>query len=207
MEIKNIILDIGGVLIDLDYYKSYSAFEKIGLSNFEKLFNPIYQSQLFQLYETGKLNTSQFISELKTISKKDNADFEIIEAWNAMLLNIPQSRVNTLLRLKGKYKCFLLSNINPLHEAKFKQEVQKVINWNGFVDIFENIYLSYKVGMRKPDSNFYHLVLNENRLKAHETLLIDDSNLNINGAIQCQINTILADKSNDFESVIKKTCP
>src|SRR4029077_11154332 len=86
---------------------------------------------------------------------------EITEAWNAMLLDFPEERVNWLKGLKNKYRLFLFSNTNGLHLNSFQQSFQHVYGFP-MDDLFERAYYSHVVQVRKPDAAAYELVLNEN---------------------------------------------
>jgi putative hydrolase of the HAD superfamily len=172
---KNIIFDLGNVILNIDYLLAADAFKKLGLNSFEKQFSQAQQQHLFDSYEKGHITSVEFRKELKTYCKKDTSDQAIDDAWNAMLLDLPSSRLDLLNHLKQTHRTFLLSNTNEIHIDAFHSYLQKNFGIPDLSAHFEKMYLSYKIGMRKPDAEIFEFVLNENKLIALETIFIDDS--------------------------------
>ncbi|MCB9062569.1 MAG: HAD family phosphatase [Halobacteriovoraceae bacterium] len=173
--IKNIIFDFGGVLIDIDYSLTEKAFENLSALNFKDYYSQHKQSSLFDSFETGKITAENFRVELISALKLPN-DFTIFDrAWNAMLLDVPEVKLNQLQKLSSKYRLFLLSNTNMIHYDKFIQIIQTKQNFSTFEKNFEKVYYSHIFGLRKPDHNAFLKILDENNLLASETLFIDDT--------------------------------
>jgi glucose-1-phosphatase len=188
--IKNIIFDLGGVIINIDYRLTANAFKNLGIPQFDTLFSQLKQTPLFDLFETGKISSQEFRSELKKAIPFSITDSQINIAWNAMLLDFPPQKIELLQKIKNKYRTFLLSNTNEIHTEKFNIILQNQTGYNSLEPLFEKVYLSHKIGLRKPDKAIFDLVLNENKLKPAETLFIDDSPQHIEAAQQCGIQTI-----------------
>lgn len=197
-EIKNIIFDLGGVLLNIDYHKSINAFINLGFNEFSLTYSQARQSELFDLFETGKINETEFFHSLKT-HFNSNAPFDSIRnAWNAMLLDLPESRVQFLLNIKNNYRIFLLSNTNQTHQNAFEKIVQQSALIQRLEDIFEKTYYSHHIGLRKPHKEIFEMVLKENNLIPHETLFIDDSVQHTIGAEKAGIKSIFLQKGNDI---------
>lgn len=192
--IKNIIFDLGGVILNIDYALSKQAFEKFGVREFDKLYSQAVQNHLFDDLETGKITPGAFRDEIKKITPHKISDNDIDTAWNAMLLDLPVERIRVLEKLKFKYRLFLLSNTNEIHIHRFSEYLQMNFGFKNMSHIFEREYLSYKVGLRKPDKKIFELVLKENTLIKSETFFIDDSIQHIEGARSVGINSILLEK-------------
>ena len=192
-EIKNIIFDLGGVIINIDYNLTAKAFEQMGISNFNVLFSQAQQSHLFDLYEKGQISSAEFRMEIKKIIGHHYTDEAIDKAWNALLLDIPPNRLTLLNKVKTKYSTFLLSNTNDIHIETFNGYLKQTFGVNNLDGYFNKLYLSYKVGMRKPDAEIFELVLSENNLLPHETLFIDDSIQHIESAKKLGINAYWLD--------------
>lgn len=192
-KIKNIIFDLGGVIINIDYSLLIEAFSKIGLPHFEAYFSQKEQKKLFDLYEKGMISSQDFREELKKQCKPGTTDAAIDSAWNAMLLDLPKERLDLLLHIKGKHRTFLLSNTNEIHMIFINSYLQKQFEINSLNGHFEKVYLSYEVKMRKPDTEIFELILNQNNLEEEETLFIDDSAQHIESANSLGISTILLD--------------
>ena len=192
-EIKNIIFDLGGVILNLNYQATIDAFEKLGVKNFENLYNQKKQTELFNNFEKGLISSKNFIYQLQqttAISKK-----QIINAWNAMLLNLPKERLEFILSLKKNYRTFLLSNTNEIHIEYFENQLSKKNHLSLFSTCFDKIYYSCRIKDRKPNASCFKKVLSENNLSIKETLFIDDSIQHINTAKKMEINTYLMEQN------------
>lgn len=201
--IKNIIFDLGGVIINIDYLLTQKAFEDLGLNNFSEIYTQFQQDAVFDMYETGKITTSDFIAAIK--QHIDSAsELQIIDAWNAMLLDIPLRRLQILQQLQIYFNTFLLSNTNELHESNFNQKLKLQTGFQNFGVFFDKVYLSHRMGMRKPNKETFEHILNENSLQPEQTLFIDDSPQHIEGAKSVHIQTILLQKGMTMENDIFK---
>jgi len=192
-ELKNkhfeaIIFDFGAVIIDIDYHKTKDAFEKQGINNFDELFSKAKQNSLFDNLEKGLLGENQFRDELRALSGINLSDGAIDACWNSMLLQMPQKRVDLLKRLQLDIPLYLLSNTNIIHEKAFSAAIDSTYGWNKFKTIFQKVYFSHHVNLRKPDLEIFELVLRENKLNPATTLFIDDSPQHIIGAKKAGIH-------------------
>ena len=201
--IKNIIFDFGGVLINLDYQRTYNAFKKLGIEDIKAAFSPLSQQALFDKLEKGQIEPEHFFEELRKISSISMEDQQIINAWNAMLLDFPIERIELLRKLKKDYRLFLLSNTNIVHYDEYFSNLQKEHQSNIFEDLFEKIYFSHQLGLRKPEPAIFKLVLEENGLLAEETLFIDDVKSNIEPASALGIKTLHLTSEKDLFSKLK----
>lgn len=190
---KNIIFDLGGVILNIDYLLAVKAFKDLGLGGFDTFFSQAQQKQLFDLYEKGEITSDNFRNELRIYCNGNIGDKTIDEAWNSMLLDLPQERLDLLKRFKQSHRTFLLSNTNEIHIDSFNAYLQNDFNIADLSGHFEKMYLSYKVGMRKPDAEIFELVLSENKLDPKETLFIDDSIQHIESAKKLGIQTYWLD--------------
>ena len=180
--IKNIIFDFGGVILNIDYKLTQRAFAKLGVTDFDLLYSQAVQNELFDLLEKGFISPSDFRKEVRKFIHGDVSDMQIDEAWNAMLLDLPEERVRLLDTLKKKYRLFLLSNTNQIHFTAFSSYMKSKFKRDIFSEVFDKAYLSHEVKMRKPDAEIFEFLLKEQNLKKEETLFIDDSIQHIKGA-------------------------
>ena len=190
---KNIIFDLGGVILNIDYSLTVKAFSDLGLKNFDTLFSQAQQKQLFNIYEKGQVSSQDFRNELKSYFNNSINETIIDDAWNSMLLDLPKERLDLLKKIKTSHRTFLLSNTNDIHIETFNKYLQSN---HGIADLstyFEKVYLSYKLGMRKPDAEIFEFVLSQNKLHPQETLFIDDSIQHIEGAKKLGIHTYWLD--------------
>ena len=113
--IKNIIFDLGGVILNIDYQLTIDAFKKLSLNNFDQFYSQFTQNDLLIAMEKGEITPQEFRIQLRKYISKPVSDIMIDNAWNAMLLDFPPERIILLQKLKNKYRTFLLSNTNSIH--------------------------------------------------------------------------------------------
>lgn len=187
---KNIVFDLGGVLLNLNYSLTEAAFIKLGLTNFKTIYTQHLQTKLFEEFEKGNISSEEFRLSLRKHLRPDVSDVEIDAAWNAMLLDFPLERLQLLEKIKTNYRIFLLSNTNDIHLQAYSGYMQKTFGFkNELAHLFEKQYYSNRLGMRKPDSIIFEHVLTTNCLLPHETLFIDDSAQHIETAKKLGIST------------------
>ncbi len=179
--IKNIIFDLGGVILNIDFKKTEAAFRELGWNSFSDYISQHHITELFERYEIGKIDDLQFIEGISALMDAPVAAGEIVKAWNALLLDFPPERIALLKRAKKQYRTFLLSNTNALHLEEYQQ---RLYNTEGvrLEDLFERTYYSHVMQLRKPSAAIFEQVLKENKLQPGETLFIDDTASNFEEA-------------------------
>jgi len=201
-EIKSIIFDLGGVILNLNYSKTEDEFKKIGVLNFKEFYSQKKQTLLFDDLEKGKIKPEEFISSLKESENLKIKEIDFINAWNAMLLEIPIEKLQFIEGLKKDYKIILLSNTNEIHIKKFEDDLKKNNMLEQFYKCFDKIYYSSRMGKRKPEENCFNQVLEENGLIAENTLFIDDSIQHIEGAKKAGIKTFHLEKNKSILDLV-----
>ena len=179
---KNIIFDLGGVLLDINFQKSIDAFKNLGIENFEEMFSQFKADELFEKLETGELNETDFYSAIKKRTKLAITDTEIDNAWNALILHFRTGSLAFLEKLSQNYKLYLLSNTNSIHLRFFKTLFTKETGKPLLDAYFIKAWYSNEIGLRKPGTKIFEFVLQQENLKATETLFIDDTLSNIETA-------------------------
>lgn len=187
---KNIIFDLGGVILNIDYQRSIDAFKSLGIDNFESRYTQTNQSSLFDDFETGKIKEAAFFDGIRNMTDKSLTDTQIRDAWNSMLLNLPLRRLQILQQLQLHFNIFLLSNTNSIHQTAFEDILKKQCGFSSFGVFFDKVYYSHHVGMRKPNAEIFEKILIDNSLKAQDTLFIDDSEQHITAAAALGLQTL-----------------
>jgi HAD superfamily hydrolase (TIGR01509 family) len=195
--IKNIVFDMGGVLINLNKKSCIAAFNKIGFTDIDQYIGKYIQNGLFLSYEKGEIDTTIFLEKIQEHIGKQVAFNEITDAWCAMLLDIPAYKLNLLRTLRKKYRTFMLSNTNAIHFERITQDYFEKDGFN-LQHYFENCYLSYQMKCVKPTDAIYIAMLHDAQILASETLFIDDSAENIESAKKLGFHTYLAQEQEDF---------
>jgi len=201
--IRHIIFDLGGVLLNIDYEATGRAFEACGVTDFSQRYSQMTQNTFFDDWETGVMGREAFVAGMQaSCGDAEISESQIIEAWNAMLLDFPTRRLQLLQQLRGYYDLFLLSNTNEVHEAAFNEILMRSHGIPSIAHFFDKVYFSHRVGMRKPGKEIFQRILDENDLKPEHTLFIDDSPQHIETAKAMGIQAILLEKGMTIEGNI-----
>jgi epoxide hydrolase-like predicted phosphatase len=187
--IKNIIFDLGGVILNLSVDSTLKKFAQVSGLSVEKVLEIYHSTPFFLEYEKGEITNDEFRKGLRNLFGNIHTDLELDDYWNLMLGDIPRERVELLKELKPKYKTFLLSNTNAIHLDYFSGMVSKAHGLESLEPLFHKAYYSHLMKMRKPDPAIYEFVLRENGLKASETIFLDDNLPNLKGAASVGIQT------------------
>ena len=192
---KNILFDLGGVLIDLDVRRTLDAFHallppSLDLHTASLTANSLlggHDSELIDRYQTGDISTDEFIRAILSVCRPGTTAEQVREAWFAMLLGMPQERCQLLHQLAEQgYAIYVLSNINEMH-------VEWTLAHCPELQCAQRLFFSNEIHLAKPDPRCYELVLRETGIRPEETIYIDDLPANIEAGQSFGFQTLLAD--------------
>lgn len=189
--LQNIIFDFGGVILDIDHNLTRKAFQDLGVKNFDEMYSQANADQLFQNLETGVISNENFFIEFNNRTGLSLSPGQISEAWNAILLDYREESLQFLDKVKSKYNIYLLCNTNFIHKETFDKGYYKKQRKHPFNEYFKKAFYSCEIGLRKPDADSFQWILDQENIKAEETLFIDDSIQNIEKAQKMGFQTIL----------------
>lgn len=189
--VKNLIFDLGGVILDLSVDHTLQSFSDLSGIPKEKVQDMYVGAPGFLEYEKGLIDDDTFRNFVRQ-TFSINADNAAIDAcWNAMLRGIPAVKLDLLLRLQGEFSVFLLSNTNAIHLDHINSTMLPGNGEQHSLDhYFHKAYYSHQMKKRKPDAEIFEQVLEENNLVPEQTLFLDDYAVNIEGAKALGIKTI-----------------
>ena len=188
--IKNIIFDLGGVLMNIDFQRTFTAFEVIGFRGAERWFQEPEINQLCMDFETGVYCSIELRRKFREITGFVCNDAQFDKAWNALLIDFPPERIKRVEEIAMKYKTYLLSNTNPIHARYFNGELDKHFGIESLDHLLDKAWYSHNLGYRKPDERIFHKVLKASHLIPEETLFLDDSELNVKVAASVGLHAI-----------------
>ena len=195
--IRNIIFDLGGVILDIDIPKTKRAFQELGVNNIDDFFGIGKAASIFKEQEVGTISDDDFIAGLGALGGKELPREQVIGAWNAMLIRFPEERIELLKQLRSRYRLFLFSNTNAIHLQAFQKMFMEQFGYP-LDSLFEKVYYSHVMGLRKPDEQSFRYILEDSALKAEETLFVDDAKNNIEGAERVGLKTLFIEKGKDI---------
>ena len=188
--IKNIIFDLGRVLLNLDFDASIKAFQKLGSDSEVLDHKNAYADPIFYNLEVGKITPTEFRSGVrKLLQNEELTDEQIDTAWYAMILDIPAQRVKKVLELSKNYNLYLFSNTNQIHIDRLLAEF-KTQHGIDFPSLFKTVYYSHEIHDRKPEISSFEKVIELSGVDPKETLFVDDLEKNIIAAEQAGLNTL-----------------
>jgi len=174
--------------MDIDPQKTANKFAELSKTDPVDIIEIHNSNSFFKDYEKGLINDQSFRDHIRNFLKVDLPDEAIDSLWNDMILHFPASKIDLLEYAKKKYRIFLLSNTNNIHSIKFER-MFKVLTQTDIRDFFENVHYSFEMHTRKPQPDIFIRVIEENNIRAEETLLIDDSLPNIETASKLGLKT------------------
>lgn len=201
-KIKNIVFDLGGVLINLDFNRCINAFREAGFTDIEQLASPFKDGDLFSQFELGTITTEEFREAIRKVSGTALTDSRIDGMWNSMLIGIPAEKLDLLLELRQRYRIFLLSNTNSLHWNYACEQLFQYHSWN-VTDFFEQYFLSFEMHQAKPAQSIFRQMMKEADISPEETLFIDDSLANCKSAIAVGIESYHYQIGEDLSPLFK----
>jgi glucose-1-phosphatase len=193
MSIKNLLFDFGNVLFDIDLPAIERSFRGLIGDRFDAVWTELNRQQVFHLYETGGLSTSEFVDAIRFAAQPTQiSEEQVVNAWNSIFIGMPRDRFDLLLRLRQRYQVFLLSNINDLHANWIDDYMVREHGIHDFQLLyFDGVYYSHLIRLRKPDADAFEYVLADTEIKAEDTLFIDDLTANVAAARQLGIEGIV----------------
>jgi putative hydrolase of the HAD superfamily len=203
-EIRNIIFDWGGVITDLDFEASKKRFHDLGLTIFDERVPHDPLDKIFIPLEIGRITPDDFRNEIRKLSPQILSDSMIDGAWNAMLGTLPRERWELLESTRYVYRTFLLSNTNAIHLHYYFNYLHGIYGTYGYVHLFEKAYFSFELHLRKPNREIFEYVMKDKCLIPEETLLIDDSEENIETAMNLGLQVIHLKKPLTLVDLFKK---
>jgi putative hydrolase of the HAD superfamily len=205
--IKNLLFDFGGVLLDLDYEKTYERLEKIlHLEANELLKNEDIFKELCD-FECGKIIKENLMWTLQRNAKKSTPHaVEIIKAWNAMLVGWNIGKFDILEQLSNEYNLYLLSNTNEIHIEWVYRDLKKINKYEHFRKLFsKGLYYSHELGFRKPNKEIFEKVLELSQIKPEETLFIEDTPENLIEAEKLGFKCHLQKRNDNIDYLIDES--
>ncbi len=188
-DVRNIIFDLGNVLLNLDFDASIKAFRELGMN--EKVVNKqqAYADPVFYDLEVGRTTPEAFRIRVREIlDNPDASDQQIDDAWCAMIRDIPASRVEVVKELGKKYKVYLFSNTNQIHISRLHRQFKEEHGIE-FPSLFVKDFYSHELHERKPDLTSYKKMIELSGIDPVESLFIDDLEKNIRGAQDAGLKT------------------
>lgn len=200
---KNLLFDLGGVIVDIERQRCVDAFNKLGLKNADSYFGDFAQTGIFMAIEDGSVDTEGFHAALRPELPEGTTDYQIDTAFQKFIVGIPVHRLEALRRLRCEgYNIYVLSNTNP-------------IMWRGVIanefgkeglrreDYFDGMVTSFEAHAAKPDPKIFEYAIENLGIKPEETIFFDDSETNTKAAAALGFQTVYVAPGTEFMDYLK----
>jgi putative hydrolase of the HAD superfamily len=205
MPVQQIIFDLGNVLFDLDLGKTGRILHALTGDQYAAAHAQLLRDRVFESYEVGGMTTAEFLDAVRLATDPPLSASEVEAAWNSIFVDFPRARLDMLLRLRQKYKVFLLSNINDLHATWIDDYMLREHQVPDFQHrYFDGVYYSHLIRLRKPNREIYEYVLADAELIPEETVFFDDLEPNVLAAQSLGIQAFVHPIGMEIEEHLKQ---
>jgi putative hydrolase of the HAD superfamily len=203
MKFKAVIFDFGNVIINIEFQRIYQTFSKLTSKPIAYIEKRITEEQIFRRYESGQYTDEEFREIIRQTLCFALSDKEVDTAWNAILLDIPTERIDLINNIRKKYPVYLLSNTNNIHISASNNYLNEAHGIKNLDVLFDKLYLSYEMGLWKPDTEIYYEVLRSINLEPNQVIFFDDNLQNIESAKAIGMQTILVEPTTSIVEYCK----
>lgn len=199
--IKNIIFDLCGPVITIDLNLMNNKFFDFGVRGTDNPYKTLYKAGVTKAFEKNQITVDEFCDEVRKVLDTPLTDMQILEAWNTLIVVAPMEHAVLLKRLSHRYNLYLLSNSDVVNADYFRKYVGENMGQDLFQTVFRKVFFSCELGLRKPDPAVFQTILIKEKLRAAETLLIDDCKKHTEGASFAGLNIIWLEKGKDISEL------
>lgn len=200
--IKNLLFDLGGVIMDIRRLNCVASFERLGMKNADSFLGEYSQKGPFLQLEEGAISEEEFRTAVRALIDGEVSDEQIDSAFCDFLVGIPKYRLEQLRQLKKSYNIYMLSNTNSI---MWRSRIAEDFRQEGLEreDYFDGIVTSFEAQSIKPDAKIFHTVVEKLGINPDETLFLDDSQKNLDAAAQLGFHTLLVTPGSEFFELLK----
>jgi putative hydrolase of the HAD superfamily len=200
--VKNVIFDMGGVLVDVHRERAIESFKSIGVADADQLIDSYHHEGLFLDLENGDIDTKEFCTLLSQHAGREIVLQDIAKAWRSIVSDPPVYKLDYLIELRKEYTLFVLSNNNPILVDGWASTPQFSTQGRPVMDYFDKLYLSYQMKCTKPAPIIFEKMIDDSQIIPAESLFIDDGLHNIETAQSLGFHTYHAQNGEDWREAL-----
>ena len=178
-----------------------AKFFEFGVCGIDNPYKTLYKAGVTKAFEKNQITIDEFCDEVRKVLDTPLSDVQILEAWNTLIVAAPMEHAMLLKRLSNRYNLYLLSNSDVVNADYFRKYVGANMGNDLFQTAFRKVFFSCELGLRKPEPAVFQTILVKEKLRATETLLIDDCKKHTEGASFTGLNTIWLEKGKDVSEL------
>lgn len=199
---KNLLFDLGGVIMDIERQRAVDAFKAIGFKDADSYLGEYAQSGSFAALESGLITPEQWRDDIRSHISGHVSDADIDNAFINFLVGIPVHRLEALRRLRSRYGIYLLSNTNPV---MWNTEIARQFRGEGREreDYFDGMVTSFEARVMKPEAAIFDYAAEKLGIVPAETLFLDDSQKNCEAARALGWHAACVKPGTEFTDILK----
>jgi len=198
MNIRTFIFDLGNVLFKADMSKVIEHWTNLSSLSVQKINSCILDHKIHFQFERGQVTPEDFIKHVQNVLDIPVSYRELVTDWNSIYGDVIQKNYRSILDCRQFGKVIAFTNTNEIHLPIWMQKYHEQLS------IFDKIYSSCEIGLRKPDAESFQYILEDLEVQPAETIFFDDRVENIEAANKLGINSVLVDTDNRVTSVVSK---
>lgn len=203
--IKNLLFDLGGVIVDIDRMRAVRSLERLGMKDAGRYLGDYGQNGPFADLEAGLIEPDEFHRQVRAIigGEPEATDGQIDRAFNAFLVGVPAERLAALRELRGRYGIYLLSNTNAV---MWEERIPSFFRSEGreMADYFDGMVTSFEAKCMKPSAAIFRYAERTLGIKPDETLFLDDSAANVEAARELGFHALQVPPGSNFMPILKE---
>ncbi|MFB3919454.1 hypothetical protein BU251_08065 [Candidatus Velamenicoccus archaeovorus] len=184
-DVKLILCDLGNVLLHFDHRIAVRRILPHCAKSSDEIYQLFFDSPFTKDYEEGRVSSADFFKHVSAALAAPGLGYEeFCAAWSDIFFDSGEM-LAWLKELKKDFRLHLVSNINELHYAFIRK------NFSDHIAVFDDIFLSYEIGHRKPHREIYDRAIRASGYGVPQCLYIDDREDLVAAARQMGIRSVV----------------
>lgn len=202
--IKQVVFDLGGVIVDLEMERVCACFREIGMPRMAELMDPCYPAEVNERMECGALSWEEACDEMRRLDNRPDVTNEQIRwVYEEFLARIDERKLQCIERLRARgVHTYILSNTNPVAIEIVREHFRR--HGRRMEELFDGIYLSFEMKRLKPSPAIFEEVIRRTGIRPEETLFIDDGRRNVNAARALGFNVFCPETNGSFSQLFEE---
>lgn len=201
--IRNLVFDLGGVLLDINFKNTFDAFHELGIEAAYQLNDHPEVFELFMALERGTYTPEGFHKRFRILTGFNGCNHDLDRAFNALLTGFVPGSIERVSELNMRYKTYILSNTNAIHCKHYNQILNDTLGIKDLDHLVEKAYYSHDLGYRKPDREIFMKMIDDSGINPGESLFIDDREENIIAARKIGFQAIQVNREHGVLEALK----
>lgn len=195
-EIRLLLFDVGGVVIDFDFMRAFSAWEPISRLSCDEILRTFSQDPAYEQHERGDISSAEYFTHLRNVLQLQDDPARIEAGWNGIFLGEISDTVAMIRAAREQFPCYALTNTNPAHHDTWS------VRFPGVVSLFREVFTSHQCGFRKPEPGVFDFVCRSLHVPPQSIMFFDDMIENVEAAERSGLPAVLVRSSADVRHAL-----